>query len=500
MIISLNSIIKASVGMDGLLSTLRTNHNESKVIEVLILAMLCDTAEYSKLKSVLLHRIEESSNFQVSLHKWLASLHNFSMSSVFRNTLDLDWISGMVESIRTVYSMRTKDNYVLLPETSQFERMHVVCFNKHIYSWNIFRVDDLHLGTESFCIADQFVGVREDFKSPNYIPSFPTPMHRPTRLGQHINLDEFKISDSLIMRPKVRSMKQIKGKRVPRRSEEIEPTQEQLGPPMRNSLTPRSKVWSVDSDPNVFSTVLASMDGLSCVDIIFNIQGEIEDSLKYLPIQSELEEVKSQGAPIPVAIKSCLDDKNAFFLGLGENHNPTKQGKQDAAKKIKKLLRPNDVIFLLKCYDSVLESDPEWSNLVKALGVQFDAIWSSPLGYAPWIGRSSDKETKLNPESEILVRGVENNYYHLINNDTNILESRLAQMAQYIISVSQKTKFTPSSYLILFGFDEELRHFRASHSELLRKFERVMLLCPTFDVNVLQLQIIQVADLFNLRF
>lgn len=233
-------------------------------------------------------------------------------------------------------------------------------------------------------------------------------------------------------------------------------------------------------------------------------------------ISSEKTKPQTDGA----AVRDPGDDEHIFFLGLGERD---KQFLEKPLSVVKKVCSPKEMHLVYKCYAG---QDGEWRNIKTALGVQFDQMGSETLA------KALSSCQPVEGEELALVTSHESSSYCCINNNkallvdllTNLSSDKSSKHLKHAVtshpeynplpedpapspkpklptsqqSITVKTgqslalKLNFYSHLILFGYEEETKLFRTEHSELLKRFDKLVMLLQTHDLGVLSVHVVQI--------
>ena len=185
--------------------------------------------------------------------------------------------------------------------------------------------------------------------------------------------------------------------------------------------------------------------------------------------------------------KCRLDDQHIYFYGMAKRLDSGKDQASLAAFELAKLYKPEILIYAMKCYTSTYSQDAEWRNLVKALGVRCD----SPLITTSRPSQSA-QESASDMLDPLVLKSSDGVYYSFINNDIEKLKRCLSELED---EQKQKNQYlNHMNFLILFGSEVEVMHFREVHFEVMRNYQKIILVTKTFDLHVLQMQVIKVLS------
>lgn len=485
---NMSYIIKYAVSHDVMLSILRTHFNENRVLEVIVLLIACNSIEYSKVKPILNQRIEDSASSGVAFSKFISCLHKYGLNLPYHNFVNFDYLTILAKSISDNFLLQTPKTIVLIPNNEQFQSFNILFNNENVYSWNIFRADDLHLSQELTNMNIRFSKSLEDERSPPVGLVSPQEQMKSEDDKQEMvssprNLDmspgELNFpTENLTIRPLTRNSSTFGAKfRDALRSNNQDPTSEP------QSATKKQKYYQ-DLEEGI------RMMDASDIDNIFDIQERIETHFAAkIPELFEADPLSPKSKQTTVDECKKQDDQNLYFYGMGTllREHERRKPHEVAASSTQRMLQPQEFIFVMKCYDSKKSEDKEWTNLINVLGVKYAC--ADDLVFNSFKMKERVAEGKDADRSEVRV-GLDRTFYFLINNDT----SELALRMQEIHSPEMKNKkFNSFQMLILYGREEDVRTFRTENSELLKKFEKLILLTLTYDVNVLRLHIVQVV-------
>lgn len=248
-------------------------------------------------------------------------------------------------------------------------------------------------------------------------------------------------------------------------------------------------------------------------------------SVEPLSPKSLISSEKTKPVTEVTVARDTADDEHIFFLGLGlrEKHQTDK-----SHSLLKKVCSPKELHIIYKCFDGY---DGEWKVLQTALGIEFETITSDSL-------RKVFNGTKRHGDTSdmTLISSHEASAYCCINNNkpqlldtmaglsadrsTKVLKQTVSSHTGFekLADDQEKTKGSFSqhsigikplqslanrlnlySHLLLFGYEEDTRIFRNEHSDLLKRFDKLILLIQTHDLGVLSLQVVQVLKTSNNR-
>ena len=479
---SLNFILKRSIGIEVILNCLRQSPNEMKVIEGIFMSLLFETVEYAKLKPILLTRLENSSISVNFCDKWIECIHSFLMSVSNRQIVNLKCLEEITRGCRENYFVKaSRKSWVLVPNQQFFCTYYLTSPSTNLYRWDVFLIDDLRLDNRSkkYDFRAEKVAEEEEANliSPRKLEDEP-PELRSIFKQARASVEDLYLTGMLEIKQKKKSSISFDS------SKNLKNFNDELQSPTQ--YTPLNSATKKKTKANKVAISQLEADS---IDEIFRIQLQIEAD-----IPAELAEKHMSCQPSKVQIDSwspqykCrLDDQHIYFYGMAKRLDSGKDQASLAAFELAKLYKPEILIYAMKCYTSTYSQDAEWRNLVKALGVRCD----SSLIATSRPSQSAQESTSdmLDP---LVLKSSDGVYYSFINNDIEKLKRCLSELED---EQKQKNQYlNHMNFLILFGSEVEVMHFREVHFEVMRNYQKIILITKTFDLHVLQMQVIKVLS------
>lgn len=478
---SLNYVLKRSIGLDVILNCLRQSPNETKVIEAIFMSLLFDTVEYARLKPILMTRLENSSVPVNFCDKWIEYLHSFAMSVSNRQIINLKCLEDITRGCRENYFVKaSRKSWVLVPNQPLFCTYYLTSPSTNLYRWDVFLIDDLRLDNRSkkYHFRAEKVAEEEEVNliSPRK-PEEDRPGLRSIFRQARASVEDLYLTGMLEIKQKKKSSISFDS------SKNLKTFQEELQSPAQ--YTPLNSATKKKSKAN--KEAISQLEADS-IDEIFRIQLQIEADI---PVESADKHTNCSPSKVQIDClspqnKCWLDDQHIYFFGMAKRLDSGKDQASLAAYELAKLYKPEILILGMKCYSSKYTQDAEWRNLVKALGVRCDS---------PLISRDRPTQPAQESANELLdplmLKSSDGVYYSFINNDIEKLKRCLSELEE-----EQKLKnqyLNHLNFLILFGTETEVIQFREDHAELIRNYQKIILITKTFDLHVIQMQVINVC-------
>lgn len=477
---SLCYILKRSIGTDMILSCLRLSPNEAKVIEAIVMSLLFETVEYGRVKSILLTRLENSAVPVNFCEKWLECLHGLAMSISNRQIVNLRCVEDLIKACRENYFIKaSQKSRILVPYQALFCTYYLTCPSTNLYRWDVFQADDLRLDSRQR--KYQFraeKNCQEEELNPNSPrrPEDESPLPRSILKQARASVEDLYLTGMLEIKHKKKSSISFDS------CKNLKIIQDELQSPAQ--YTPVSSATKKTYRAN--KEAISQLEADS-IDEIFRIQSQIESEI---PAESPDKHSVWQASKPQLDCQSpqqkCrLDDQHIYFYGLAKmlDAGPDRAGL--AAVQLAKLYKPEILIFAVKCYASSYSQDAEWRNLVKALGVRCES---------PLICGGSPAPAPPEPAAEVpdplVLKSSDGVYYSFINNDIAQLRRGLSELEA---EQRQRNQYLNHlSFLVLFGSEAEVMRFREEHFDVMKNYQKLILITKTFDLHVLQMQVIKV--------
>jgi len=493
-VFNLNYLLKQSISYEIILSALRTSIHEKVTLDVIAFMLLCDSYEYSKLKNILIQRIEDSRNSYELIPLFLNFLQKHYLVRPFKNILNLERVEAMLKDIRAYCQLKGKRTIAMMPQQCSFNKIHICNTLNSVFStWKIFRADDFDFGgvdvKSRYELAKNRRGVTEEQEATtnpinNEIAEPKEEDEVPKPRIEDVNLD-MPIPEIVHMRPKLRSS---------RKSIESNPSILYDSSSRKISLCFTEKELKMPSSGLLDHQDVSDKgpwDGNN-VDWIFELQEGIELSFPYANSMlhdssnsgnsdspkvagaSKQQPGKSKEEP---ACNMCKrDDEHIFFHGLGNSsslHVAQTKGCMDISTEGASLT-PKEVYLVVNCCSD--NKPAEWNSLKKGLGIQFNTECIGVVEKRP----PSSGETS--PKLLSTIVSFENTTYVCVNSPTKLA------------SISTDLTVPPSQrYVVLYGQADEIIEYKNQNISTLCKYDRVISLTKTYDIYVLQFEVTQVT-------
>ncbi len=483
---SLNFILKRSIGIEVILNCLRLSPNEMKVIEAIFMTLLFETVEYSRLKPILLMRLENSSTTVNFCNKWIECLHSFTMSVSNRQIVHLKGLEDLIKVCRENYFVKASPrSWVLVPNQVFFSSYYLTSPSTNLYRWDVYQIDDLRLDSRSkkYHFRAEKTALEEETSliSPRKLeeePEQPRSIFKQARAS----VEDLYLTGMLEIKQKKKSSISFDS------SKNLKFITDELENPAHYTPINSATKKSYRANKKAISQLEADS-----IDEIFRIQSQIEADIpaETADKQACYQSSKAQFDCLSPQFKCRLDDQHIYFYGLAKLLDSGKDHANLAAMQLAKLYKPETLIFSMKCYSSNYSLDAEWRNLVKALGVRCD----SPLISLCRPSHPAQESANEIPDPLVL-KSSDGVYYSFINNDIEMLKQGMTDLEN---EQKQKNQYLNHlSFLILFGSEADVMRFREEHFEVMKSYQKIILITKTFDLHVVQMQVIKVPSAHQL--
>lgn len=490
---SFNCILRNTTVHEIVFNSLNSCIADDLVVKICMFMLLIGTYEQAKIAQILIDRISSSTQSRDMMAICIKILHEFGMKAGLGKKLNLDYIHEKIGCSVNHYRQPSERFTYLWPK--YHERLNSFNLLSRVgyafYSWNVFRMDDFHFTMKEYSISPKLKVNWIDEKSPPMMAlncqEIPIDEEDEDNEIEVNDESDVKINDLIWIRPKNKAKSSRFGSQRQLRSS-LDGT---------NSFYTRSRT----SIRNEKETDFKEID-IESMDAIFDSQNQIEDE--------NIFDASTYESLIDNDIMNCnidkleitgnsYDDSHLLFHGLSrDNHYTT----ADSECSMTDFFRNSRVVILMKCYVSNYDEDQELKNLVNSLGTKFQCLPDIVLPYSvPRVSRSKRSliDTDLSPTEVIVVQGFGAVTYIIVDNDQETLEEIIGNPTQNMNSprafkspyyFSDKSRLP---FLILYGFENEIENYQYSQEPTVRKFNRIISLSKSFDVDVLQVKVTQVV-------
>ena len=484
---NLNFILKTTLGADLIVSCLRQCQEEAKMVQAVILVILCGTVDYSKISTVFTQRIENSVTPNLMFEKFLECVHTYGFSSKKREIFNLGRLEEIAQESIEVYEIKANHGcYIMIQEGVHFDSYSVTSNKNNIYRWEVFQMDDLKFDC---CVEHKFnLGLQNSIAE--------EPMGSPRRKEAYEKEEE---STNKLQREGFNGLSlSVFGElKVGKKSSITFDSSKNLRISLDGLQSPVPYTPLNSASKRTFEStrrVISDLD-YDSVDSIFEAQESIEEGIEYDQHKLNPEyylfgKDEALKGKKDHATNCRMDEQHAFFHGIAcrQDYKEISIGFQ-AKQLFSKFFKPSEVILTYKCYSSRFSEDPEFRNLTRALGVPCDPS----LVDGGW--------NEMNPSIDLTMKQAEEQgdcmmlknqgeiYFYFMNSKLDLLKRILEERPNI---GNKKDPSSVSSVLILYGNELDITNFREKNLEILRKFTRLIILNKTYDYHVVHMKIIEV--------
>lgn len=468
-------------------SSLKASKLDNQTVRLCTAMLLTGSYSASRIKQILVQKIEESFQQSDFFRQVLKTIHEFGLKSGYNRILNLDYMRSEMETSNQIQT-RSRQFSFLTPYTQdRLSSFSIVSkYGLAFYSWQIFRMDDFDFSTKEYSISPQLKlnWFEEKSPPPNLIFTEDTKEldDAPVLTPEH------QLNDLVWLRPRGLSSRKGSTKNILRSSDEA-------------GLLNFSKVNKSPSKGEDFD--LKDLDTEN-IDALFDFQEQIE--LEH-PFEDKVYQKLKNHDPFPPEVKATVsgtryDDSLSFFHGLAYI-SPSLYDKEIIDVSPDRFFS-NPPVIIMKVY-SGQGVDYELSNLIRSLGRKFNCLpqylLPEKLASQCHLASPDHSPTKRNKGNLTVLQGVSSMCYVVVDNDPKLLQtlidhsSEMFKESKHCMSPYLSTNSNALPVLILYGFEQEIEEFKTNNPDVLRKFDRIVALSKTFDVDVLQLQVTQLIVL-----
>ena len=486
---SFNCVLVNTLIQDSVLSSLRSTQMDGQIVKLCVGMLLTGTYSSSKIKTILIQKVEESSLRNELFRQCLKILHEFGLKAGYHLLHNLDNINDKLKYSHEIHHPSRQLAVIVSEYQERLNSFSITSKNGlSFYSWNVFRMDDFDFTLKEYAISPKLKPNLFDDRSPQ-ITNLTTINEDAAILVEDDSFfaKEIQFNDLIWIRPKNSASKMGSTRQITRSSgDQGSLNFMRYNKTMKSSLDIEQKEIDIDN-----------------IDLIFDTQDHIEDTCTFDDscydklIQEDKNDIEDKDSPSV----SRYDDTYALFHGLSDI-GPSSFDKSASQYSIKSFVASNP-IFVMKCFNSRASEDPELRNLLKSLGCNFECLSQNllPSNLLQYFGCDGAVLTSSQnfPSETLVVQGVNAMSYIIIDNDTNLLRSLLNE------STKNNSLDNPSSspnlksiggsfpFVILYGFEVEIEDFKNNNTGIIRSFNKVISISKSFDVDVLKMQVTQVS-------
>lgn len=488
----MNQIIMKDVSQDSVVKLLKSLKMSKTLVKICILAMVCETIDYNKLKQLLRNHMDKcfpQKNLETpkespsliggvlqnnktrhrKLYKWVQLMYKYYLTSPQQDLISYGFLRGLSQpgSLQKYTSrLHVNSNLAIFKVDPQdiLTEITLLAYKQSVFRWNIYSADELHLDK-----AETF-----DFEF--------------KREGEEV--DEEKHEETLCQLEKIQTEKNEGGeKEAPEYCfEEEDDEEDNFGMSELFELRQNSASISLKNhrSNNTFSLKSSSRDNLdvpsspltkrkmskaeiqdyileidSCsVEDIFEVQEGIEELYGY----KDQRDSSPTNQSYQKAKKSSQDTQSLFVYGL--ERKKIVQNKPELERiheTVEKMLVPSvafDVFYTGSEVEKALK-DPEWINFIRGLGVKIPSIRKSDTS-----GENSRNDSPPNRHQE-------------------------QRVTTGNITFNINPQSMSSSQLILFGTKAQIALAKKNYYQL-HIWKRIICFTKTHDCNVLLLELLEV--------
>ena len=474
-----------TLAQDMVVCALRLNKMDAQIVRICTAILLSGTYSSSKIKAVLVQKVDESIQKSDLLRQFLKIVHEFGLKAGYHRILNMDHIESEMKTSNELHHISRQFSVLVPEDLDRLTSFGVVSkYGLSFYSWSVFRMDDFDFSTNQYSISPKLKLNWFDDKSPQQNLTIPEDNLKAPEEDPNITR-EIHLNDLIWIRPTI-SSKKGSMRHISRSSDDQTMLNfSKPGRPSRTNLEVEQKDLDIDN-----------------IEALFDFQSSLEETKPFDDsCYDKLRLKEAQSSDFKSRCGSRCDDSYVLFYGL--THMEPSLYERELSQFSLKNFYSNPPVLLMKCYQSSYEDDVELRNLVRSLGCAFTCLptYLLPEVAAPPTPLDTPglSPHQLPSSDIILVQGVSSMCYAVIDQDLKTLQ-RLLDDPRRLLQPG-KTGTSPSStaaagtypLLILYGFEAEIEEFKTKNILMVKQFDRVISLAKSFDVDVLQVQVTQVT-------